>query len=294
MKKPIRYLVSVLLTVLLVFCCLGTAGAAIFKLKALNIDTFTRLVQQEELPAKVHSELLTYFTDQENVTGIPADVYSAAIAEDKLRVIITDTVQNAFDYLGGKTDSIGITPDYSVLEEKMADFFSAYADENGYEKDAKYDETLAKAIAAAEKKISSACDVFRFSMLHDAGLLNKAKAAVPYVNYLLIGSRAGFAVILLILLLLNRQKKATVLYWFGTAVLVSSLLMLIPAVYLQASRWFDRFAVKSDQVFAAVTGYLYTMTGTVITCAVLCMMLAFCLYLFAGIVGRSGRRRPAA
>ena len=292
MKKPIRYLFSVLLTVLLVFCCLGAAGAAVFRTKALNIDTFTRLVQQENLPEKVHAELLTYFTDQENVTGIPADTYAASIAEDKLRIIITDTVHRAFEYLDGRGEFDRITPDFSALETDMTAFFRKYAEENGCEQDAVFDNTLAKAISAGEEKIRSACDVFRFSTLYDAGMLKQAKAAVPLVKYLLIGSLAGTAVLIVLLLLLNLNRKSRTFYWVGSAVLVSALLLLIPAVWLQATRWFDRFAVKSDQVFAAVTGYLYTMTGTAITAAVIGIMLAVCLYLLAGITGRARRRRP--
>jgi hypothetical protein len=60
----------------------------------------------------------------------------------------------------------------------------------------------------------------------------------------------------------------------------------VPAVYLQATNWFDRFAVKSDQVFAAVTGYLYKMTGTVITAGVIGLVLAVCLYLLRAVMRR--------
>ena len=291
MNKPIRYLFSVLTAVLLVFCCLGAGLSAMIRLKALNIDTFQNVVQEELLPAKAHNELLAYFQEQENVTGIPADTYAPAIAEDKLRVIITEKVQNAFDYFDGKADAIGTAPDFSVLETQLSDFFSKFADENGCEKDAKYDETLAKAIDSAKTKIESACDVFRFSMLNDAGLPAKVRKAMPLIKYALIGSLCGIAVLLIVLLILCREKKSRVLYWFGSAVLAASVLLLIPAVWLQATRWFDRFAVKSDQIFAAVTGYLYTMTGTAITCSVIGIFVALCLYLLAGVTGRAGRRR---
>ena len=43
----------------------------------------------------------------------------------------------------------------------------------------------------------------------------------------------------------------------------------------------------ADQVFTAVTGYLYTMTGTVITVGVIGIVLSLCLFLFSGILRRN-------
>ena len=77
------------------------------------------------------------------------------------------------------------------------------------------------------------------------------------------------------------------LYRLGSAVLVGSLLLLIPAAWLQLTHWFDRFAVKSDHVFAAVTGYLYTLTGTAITAGAAGIVLALCLFLFCGMSRRT-------
>ena len=291
MKKPRVYLLSILLTVLTVFCCIGLTAAGLVRWKALSMGTCTRLVASENLPGKVHDSLAAFYQQQENVTAIPAETYADAISEDRLRPMILDTVSNAFGYLSGREDKIGIAPDFSVLEQNLTDFFSRYADENGYQKDAAYDKALSDAIAAAKRSITSACDVFRFSTLDDAGLMQRARKAVPLTVPLMIGCLAGIVVMTVLLILLHRKEKARVCYWLGTAVLVSSLLMLIPAVWLRAVRWFDRFAVKSDQVFAAVTGYLYAMTNAVITVAVIGLFLSACCYLFSGILG-SKRRRP--
>ncbi|MCR5307059.1 MAG: hypothetical protein K6E36_11215 [Oscillospiraceae bacterium] len=284
MRKPLTYLTGVMITLLMIFCLLGLTAGALVRCKAAQPDTFTGIIRSKDLAEKVHEHLTVYFTEQENVTGIPASVYERSVTAEKLRPMLLDTAEQAFLYLDGRTDYIGISPDMTELKEDLTAFFEQYAAENGYERDSKYDEVLTNAIRSATNNIKSACDVYRFSLLGDAGVMKKVRRALPHTKYLMIGCGAGIAVLLLILLMLHRQDKPAVLYWFGSAVLVSSLLMLIPAAWLQITHWFDRFAVKSDQVFAAVTGYLYTMTGTVITVSVIGIVLALCLYLFSGIL----------
>ncbi len=286
MKKPHTYILSVLLTLIVILSLLGRSGALLLRVRALNPATFTQIVNEKALPARVQDELRSFFKEQENASGIPASVYDNAIAEDQLRPIILDTVSNAFSYLNGKTDTLGITPDFMVLNADMTAFFEQYAADNNYEKDALYDETLAKAVKAGSENIQSACDVFRISLLAQAGLLKKVRRVMPYLSYAIIGALCMLVLAVILLVIVNRKEKREVCYWVGTAVLVSSLLMLVPAVYLQATNWFDRFAVKSDQVFAAVTGYLYKMTGTVITAGVIGLVLAVCLYLLRAVMRR--------
>lgn len=287
MRKPLTYLTSVLTTLLTVFCLLGLTAGALVKCKAMQPDTFTGIIRSKNLAASVHTHLSEYFAEQENVTGIPASVYENAITEEKLHPLLLETVDQAFSYLNGKSEHVGITPEMPELEADMRAFFSQYAEENSYEKDETYDELLSKAIESAKTNITSSCDVFRFSLLADAGVMKKARRTLPQTKYLLIGCGAGILVLMLILLMLHRQDKPAVLYWLGCGVLVSSLLMIIPAAWLQITQWFDRFAVKTDQVFTAVTGYLYTMTGTVITVGVIGIVLSLCLFLFSGILRRN-------
>lgn len=281
------YLVSVLITLLMIFCLCGLTGAALIRGKALRTETFRQTVRSQDIPARVHTHLAAFFAEQENTTGIPASVYERAITEDRLNTVILETVTQASDYLDGRAGTVSAAVQMPELEEDLRAFFASYASENGYAQDSTYDELLTNAILSAKNNIRSSCDVFRFSMLADAGLMKKAQRAVPYTKYLMIGCGAGIAVLLMILLMLHRKDKPLVLYWLGSAVLVGSLLLLIPAAWLQLSHWFDRFAVKSDHVFAAVTGYLYTLTGTAVTAGAAGIVLALCLFLFCGMTRRT-------
>lgn len=278
MKKSLQYLGSILLTLLLIFSMLGTVGVMLVRHRALNPTTCKQLIESENLPTQVHDSLHAYYVQQENTTGIPVSAYENILAEDCLREMMETSVQRGFAYLNGETDTVKAQLDFAVLESDLTAFFNKYAEENNCEKDAVFDETLAKAISTAESNIQVSTDIFRFASLEDAGVLKKAKRVMPYLPKLEIACIAADVLLMILLVILHRKKLRDVVYWIASAVFCASNLMLVPALWVEKTQWFDRFAVKSAQIFAAVTGYLYGLTGAVITVGICGLVLAILLW----------------
>ncbi|MBR5372647.1 MAG: hypothetical protein IK130_10590 [Oscillospiraceae bacterium] len=279
MKKASTYLFSVILTILLILSMLGTIGLMLMKFRALNAGTCLQLVQSQDLAERVHQSLEKYYQEQENVTGIPLSVYADSISTGECDKLIRLSITNAFGYMNGTVDEFGIKPDFSELKADMTAFFEDYAEKNDFEKDETYQKKLDEAQLAAQTNIKTECDVFRFATLQEAGLIDKVKKVVPYVGFGLIGCAAADLLLFLLLLAVNRKEKQHVWYWLGNSLLVSAILIMIPAVWLNVTRWFDKFAVKTDQIFAAVTGYLYGLTHAAITAAGVAILLAVCSYI---------------
>ncbi len=210
---------------------------------------------------------------------MPAEVFADAITEEKLEPIIRDTISNGFAYLRGDSASLGIQPDFSELESNIRTFFEQYAAEQEIEKTETYEKAVYSTIDSAESGILSACDVFRFSTLNEKGLIRQAKPYVSWAGAAALGLMAAVGLFALILFFINMHEPEHGLYWTATAALIASALLMIPAVWLQQERWFDRFAVKTDQTFAAVTGYLYTITHAVIVTAAAGLIAAGVMYL---------------
>lgn len=287
MKKPLQYLVSVILTLLLTFSLIGTVAVLLVGGKALNPKTCTNLIVTQNLAEKVHTSLHATFTQQENTTGIPVTVYEHAIAQDQLAVMISDSIENAFSYLEGEAENIGITPDFTVLEADLTEFFTSYATENGFAQDETFDQALSDSIAAAEQMIQTNADVFRFASLADAGLMAKVRRVMPWITRGTVVAIVATVALVFLLLLMHRRDMRQALYWIANALCSASLLMLLPTAWIHVTRWFDRFTVKSDQTFAAVTGYLYGLTGTVIVIAIIGFVLAIALWVLFGVLRRS-------
>ncbi|MBQ8920761.1 MAG: hypothetical protein IJ060_01190 [Oscillospiraceae bacterium] len=260
MKKPHIYLISVLLTVLLIFSLLVTGCLMLLCFKGLDTDTALNIAQEKNLAERVHVSLTQRFTDLENATGIPLSVYENTITAENCDKMIQESIRNGFGYLNGRNADASFNPDFSVLETDMRAFLSAYADEHGVEKDAGYELAVKNAMTAAKQEIKDSCDVYRFGALYDAKALQKAQRILKWSGFLAVGSGLITLLIALFLFMTNHAEGRHGFYWGGIAVIIASVLLLVPAVWLTRTKWFDRFAVKTDQVFAAVTGYLYTMT----------------------------------
>ncbi len=268
MKKPHIYLISVFLTVLLIFSLLGTAALMLLRFQGLDTEKALRIAKEQNLAQKVHVTLTQRFADQENTTGIPLAVYEKTITEENCDAIIRASVRGGFEYLNGRSADYAAKPDFSVLETDMRAFLTAYADKNGIEKDASFELAVKDSLNAAKEQILDACDVFRFRMLADAHALQKARSILKWSGFLAIGAALITLLIVLFLFMSNHAEGRHGFYWTGIALLIASVLLMVPSVWLTKTRWFDRFSVKTDQVFAAVTGYLYSMTNAAALLAV--------------------------
>ena len=284
MTKASTYIASVIFTLLLIFLMVGAAAAGVLRYCALDTDTALKIVESQELASRVQSALKTTVRQQESTTGIPASVYEAAISEEQLNTIIRDTVTNGFAYLRGDTASLGVQPDFSVLETDIRTFFEEYAAEQNLKLDEKLEEAIRSTTDAAEQNILSACDVFRFGTLNEAGVIKSAKVYVPWAGVAALAMFVAVFVVAMLLFLINFHARGEGFYWCATAALIASLLVLIPSFWLQHTRWFDRFAVKTDQTYAAVTSYLYANTGALIRTAIGGIIAAAVLYAIFALI----------
>lgn len=267
MKRIRLYIPNVLLTFLLVFSLLGTELALFAKHVVLNAATFQTVAEQQDLKEKAYKTLETDFKAKSSSTGIPAEVFLAPMDKEALHQGILDSVTQAFDYLNGKSDNYEFTMDFTALEASVSGFFSDYAEENGYEKDAAYEEKVASVIAESEKRVLFVCDTFKLSTMHRNGWLSKAR---KYLGYLDTGVTAGIAataVLLVLLLVCNRKQWVHLAYWCGLSAFIAGLLLLVPCVYLTVTDYFSAFALSDPQIFAAVVGFLQLLTARAMTMA---------------------------
>ncbi len=295
MKNIRCYLPNVLLTFLLVFFVAGSQMTIFVKTQVLSKHTFQSIAEQEALADKAYTSLESYFQSRSNSTGIPAEVYTDVIDREMLHAAILDSVNQAFDYLNGKSDSYAFTMDFTEMHSSIEAFFSSYAEENGYQKDQVYEEKVASVIAEAEAKIRFVTDTFKFSTMYEKGWLETAKSYISYLNLACTLCIAGAAVLFVLLILCNLKQPAHLLYWSGLAAGIPALLMLIPCAYITATDYFAGFAIKDPQIFAAVVGYLRHITSGVMTMEIVTLVIAvICFILFGFLSALQSKKDTAA
>ena len=268
MRKVRLYIPNVLLTFLLVFLIIGGEAAMLVSRMVLNEKTYGVLTEQQQLDAKGYEDLTSYFRTRANSTGIPENVILDAFTQDDLKDAIILNSQDAVAYLNGSKAEFEPNADFTKLEVSIRSFFESYADENGFEKDAVFEEKLQSAISEAEARLLTAADPFKFAALRENGWLAKLRTYAGYVNPAAMVCIAAAAILIVLMILCNKNQEEHLCYWIGLASLTAGLLITAPCIYLTATDFFASFTIKDPQIYAAVVGFLRLLISRGMTMAV--------------------------
>ncbi len=275
MKKKSTYIISVILSVFLVFGLLGSA-AAVLAYSFVDADHCISLAKENSVPSKIQSELSRHYSEKYNSSGIPANVYMDAFDESYLTDVMEVYVHSGFDALENDGTFVAAMPKNQALEDSIDKFFNDYADEIGYEKDAAFEKKLDETKSNAYGIIGSYSDVYKFSAMSSHGVLAKLSKLYRHKALLMTDALGFTAIILLLLMLVNIRERRTVLYWTGICSVIAGVLGLIPCIWLTATKYYNSFTIKQPQVFTAFTGMMYRLT------ALMTVLLA--VLTFVGIV----------
>lgn len=284
MKKPVSYIPSLIVSVILVFTIIATSALLLMDINATP-SKLKNLAQKNNIESKVYSELEKYFTDKYNSTGIPAEVYMAPIDQEYIRSFEEAIIDSAFEAVDGNGVMSAVRPQNKALENSIDTFFNDFADKNNYEKDENFDLKLSNTKDNAYLTISSFCDVYKFSAMSSKGILKKA--ARLYSNRLILTAAAiGFNIFLIVLLIIiNRKKRMTAMYWCGISAMIAGIIGAVPSIYLIATRYYDSFSIKQAAVFTAFTSAMYKLTEAFAAIQIALIVLGLATAVIYGIIG---------
>lgn len=251
-----------------------------------DADKLKSMAKEKGITAMIKTELDEYFSEKYNETGIPAEVYSAALTDEYIESVTALNIDAGFERLDGGSFDNKSGIENPELDESISTFFSDYADSIGYEKNEAYQQKLQRTIDSAYSIILEYCDIYKFSLLNSEGILEKGAKVYPLLDTaVLIG--AGLVVLLAgLLLLINRKALSAVIYWAGTSALIAGILGIIPCVYLNSENYFDAFVLKQPQVFTAFTGLLYDMVDSVMTNMIIAAAIGVLLIICYAVSGK--------
>lgn len=286
MKNARTYIPCVLLTIILVFSVLGTGICIIADKIILNENTCIKIIDEKELTSKVKSVLDKTFENKSNSTGIPPEVYNDVLSQQWLDDTIKLNIIQGFGYLNGSLDKFDVSPDFESIDKNITDFFSSYADENGYIKDSSYNDKLQKEIDNTHSIIINYTDIFKINTLYDKGVIGQVRRYIDYldkITYLCIGLDVFCIVILLLLCLKNTGEM---LYWSGCGFIISAIIGLVPCVYITSSKYFDSFVIKQEQIFTAFTSYMYKIVDSLMALEIGIIAAGVLMIVIYTLIGR--------
>ena len=291
MKSAFSYVASIIISVLLVFCILGAAGAGLAKGCATE-EQFKSLSHKHDLAGKTYSELEKYFHEQSSATGIPEEVYMDAIDTDYLNSLIDNTIENGFRSLRNEEASEDYTND--ELEASIDKFFNDYADSIHYKKDDVFEQKLTSTKNNAYSIIEEYCDVYKFRALDSHGVLSKLSKLYTHIDLMMIGAASAILILLVTLLVINLAAKAEAVYWTGVSALIAGIIGIAPCAYLLATNYFSSFSVKQAQIYTAYTETMKLFTNTFLFVSICIAALGLLLTVVYVLIKPKNKAQAAA
>lgn len=285
MYKLRNYLLCAAVSILLFFSAAAAEAVIILKNYVLEPSSYHTILKINNVYEKAYNEIKKHYENEENATGIPADVYLDAVTPELVEQIINDNVDSVFSALhsrNGKPDYSSAENRLSVLKESTDKFFDDYARSVNYQKDDVYYQKTESVFREASENILDITDVFQFRKIEKAGYISKAARVLSYEGKFTAAAFAASGLCLLILILANIKKPAGAFYWISISFGSLSAVMLAVCIWLKQSDYFSRFAIKASHIFSAITGTcVYFTDALLLINAVLIAVSVFMMVMFS-------------
>ncbi len=272
MKITEKYVPNLILSILLVFSLIGTAAAMIAKYYIISEDTFMENVDENNIAELTYNEIEKYFNGSEAYSGIPADVYMSAITKEDIATIINIKISENLSLITN-FDKVPMEPiSYENLERSISDYFDKFAHENNVEINDDYNNQLKKTIDTAISEVDEFCDVYMLDFMYKKNIIDKAADIYIYIDPIMY-IFMGLSVLCIILICgISRKKIRNAFYWISMSLICSSALMLLPTLYVKFSGLAERFIIRNETIYTAITSLISKVLNTM--CVTELVMLA--------------------
>ena len=291
MNKISTYIMSVIISVLMIFCFLGGAAALIVDINITPSKT-VKFAENEKIDEKVMASIDKHYREKANSTGIPAAVFTDNISRDYVRSQMKVYIDAAYDVLenGGKFSAE--PSENEELEAALDKFFNDYADDTGYEKDAEFEKKLENTKKNSYKTLGGYCDIFKVSSMESHGLMNKLSKLYSRRYPLTIAVSAICLMLIAVMFIIHRKNKKELMYWCGMSAVIAGIMGALPCIYLISTKYYDSFSIKQPQVFTAYTKALYGITEAYTAACIAIAVIGISMVVIYGVL--SGKKQKAA
>ena len=137
-----------------------------------------------------------------------------------------------------------------------------------------------------EQAIESDLDVMLLSHINKPnGISTKLKDLLVLARKIRIALIATAVILVGVMAAVNRKHIGGLLYWVGTSLFCSSMLILVPCAILKGTKYYDGLAIHNDTVYNALTRSMYGLTDSLIKLSTVTLVVAVLfMALFALII----------
>ncbi|MCQ2416639.1 MAG: hypothetical protein MJ071_02375 [Oscillospiraceae bacterium] len=256
MKKIV---LQITISILLTFALILFSGMMVFHQISNNRDFLFHQVEESGTYDNTHDALIKRFADLYNTTSIPVSVYEEAFSEEWTRYAVNAKIILA---TGAVFDEAA--PDYYPARKSITAYFEEYANKNHVIKDEQYQQRLEESIDFAIRTADTAVDVYHLQTMEQSGILQKIDTLLHLKPVLLHCAASALLILLAVLLFLKKP-----LYWIGTSLFASGIIITVPALYVKLSGLIMRFSIKEYTTYTLVTYTLQSVLHMVLCTGIL-------------------------
>ena len=255
----------------MVFAIIGTVGV-IMADKFYTPEYLISQVSRTNTYENAYNSLMKRFSDNYSVSNIPKEVYEKSFSSEWMKASIDEKIRSNYENREAVVDC-------SEAEKCIIEYFEQYAHEKHVIKDETYENKLAESISYAQKTALNEADVYSLDVMKRAGITGKISSAMELVRKYKYACIGVLVFLLIIMILLKRS-----VYWVGTALFASGILLAVPTTIVIANKMIEKFSLKSFTTYTLVTGTLNSIvgmiqkTGFIMLAIGICFIITYCIF----------------
>lgn len=285
MKKLYHFAPMVILSIFLVIFIVLIEAALYAKHVLFKPDIYANAMNEKEVTQAMYDEINTNFGYYAAPTGIPQEVFTSSYTKDELYTASFKLLTDSLAYITDKNaPKPVISYDFSKVEKNITDYIEKDAEQRSIEKTKEYYTMIANTVKMSKDQITTRLDVmmlYKLSGTKGAELVHDRSDLFGIVIWALIGTAL---LILIIMVVIDRHHPRDYPYWLGLVLMASSGTLLVPAVYLKSTNYFEAFFIKSEYIHRTVTGLFEIILNDIIRFELIMLIIGALLVLSTQVI----------
>ncbi len=285
MKRLYHYSAMLVLTILSIISLLVFEVSAYTHFVVFQPQIYYESMLKGRVDEIIYNDLVEYFQGFSGPTGIPAEVFTAPLNQEELFEASYWLTVDSLIYLVDETATEPtVTYDFSKVENYVDAYIEQYSDYNNIPKDKNYYALIQNTHQTIESQIKGQLDVALLYKLAQSSYVNGIRDYAANVQLRLIVSGILLVLFVAAMIIVDRKHPRDLPYWFGITLVISSAIILAPALYLDKINYFDNFFMRSDNVYKTVTNVCHYVLSSVINTETLILIFGFFLIFLTIII----------
>lgn len=232
----------------LVFTLMATQALFFLNHVVLTPNTYYDYLNQPTYFSLVRKQIDTQLGNIATLNNIPVDTLTKTLSDEEIRAYGQQATEDYVAYFRGTNPEYDTKFDMTAIAASVSVYVQQYAAASGTDYQSVYADTVTKIVAEAEEAIEGTVMVLDPALVISTGVGPKVANVMKRVPSMEIVMLIVSLILIGVQWLLNNHHRMRTLWWCGSSLLVSSIMMLIPGLYLQITKVASGFGLQSESV----------------------------------------------